>query len=235
MKKLLVTIMAGAALHSAPAQLFSSEALGGAMWGSVIGGIVGGDCRHGFSGRGAAIGAGVGLLAGTLAGEGRREHYFAPESGLWTPAPTVSFGYGYGSCGNSAYVYYAPNSYCAPGYYYRPTRANYAVSGTVLGAASGALIGAGNHQAGKGAAIGAVAGLVLGSVADVAANKVESKPTVTQSAAVQTVAPAMQPAAGTMPELRNEVTSKPGPTSPYTWTSRPQIADAPRVPDAPTF
>lgn len=228
MKKLLVTIMAGAALHSMQAQLLSPDALGGAMWGSVIGGIIGGDCRHGFSGQGAAIGAGVGLLAGALAGEERHHSYLASGSHLAVSAPTVSFGYGYGSCGSSAYVYYAPNSYCAPGYYYRPTRANYAVSGTVLGAASGALIGAGNHQAGKGAAIGAAAGLVLGSVADAVAKERESKPAVTQPA---TVLPSVAATSG----LRNEVTSKPGATSTYTWTARPQIADAPRVPDAPTF
>jgi hypothetical protein len=37
------------------------------------------------------------------------------------------------------------------------------------------------------------------------------------------------------PEARSEITSKPCATSTYTWTPRPQIADAPRVPDAPTF
>src|SRR6185295_15147191 len=164
----------------ARAQLFSPESLNGAFWGSLIGGIAGGDCRHGFSGEGAAIGAGVGLLAGAVAGEVRRYDYYNSPSYVYSTAPSVSFGYGYGNCGSSAYVYYAPNSYCAPGYYYRSTRPNYAVNGTVLGATSGVK---------------------------------------------QTVpAPMAQ-------DLRNQITSKPCPTSTYTWTARPQIPDAPRVPD----
>jgi uncharacterized protein YcfJ len=232
MKKLFVTMVASVAMLSAQAQLFSPEALGGAMWGSLIGGMAGGDCHNGFSGEGAAIGAGVGLLAGALAGEARRSDYRAGEPVVCVPAPAVNFGYGYGSCGSSAYVYYAPNSYCAPGYYYRPTRANYAVSGTVLGAASGALIGSASEQAGKGAAIGAAAGLVLGGVAELATKQQEKRIASTQVAAQ----PATEsPAVGATQDLRNEITSKPCATSTYTWTPRPQIADAPRVPDAPTF
>src|SRR6266850_2679027 len=158
MKKLILTCAAAIATLSASAQLFSSESLHGAFLGSLIGGIAGSDCRHGFSGNGAAIGAGAGFLLGAIAGEANRQNYYGAPGYAYEPAPSVSFGYGYGGCGNSAYVYYAPNDYCAPGYYYRPTRPNYAVSGTVLGAASGALIGAGTRDAGKGAAIGAAAG-----------------------------------------------------------------------------
>jgi uncharacterized protein YcfJ len=155
------------------AQLLRSESVEGALWGGLIGGIAGGSRCHGFSGEGAAIGAGVGLIAGTLIGESRRQsysdYYYDSPGYVYTPNLNVSFGYGYGSYGSSAYVYYTPNRYCAPGTYYRPTRPNYVVSGTVLGAASGALIGAADHNAGKGAAIGAAAGLVLGGVAEHAA------------------------------------------------------------------
>jgi len=145
----------------------------------------------------------------------------------------VSFGYGYGSCGSSAYVYYAPNRYCAPGTYYRPTRPNYVVSGTVLGAASGALIGSANHNAGEGAAIGAAAGLVLGGVAELGARKEEQTilaQTGTASEQTQSQVTSAQPATP-----QPGVTSAPCATSTYTWAARPQIANAPSVPDAPTF
>jgi uncharacterized protein YcfJ len=236
MKKLLVTVIASATLFSAQAQLFSPDALGGAALGSWIGAIAGSDC-HGLSGEGAAIGAGVGLLVGALAGEARRSEYEVVEP-IYVPAATVSLGYGYSSGASSAYVYYSPNYYTAPGYYYRPTQPNYAVNGTLLGAASGALIGSGYCEAGKGAAIGAAAGLALGTVAELTSKKPEP-----QTVAVQTT---VQPAQvvqerateETKPqpqEPRYEITSKPCPTSTYFWTPRPQIADAPRVPDAPTF
>jgi hypothetical protein len=228
MKRLLVTMLTSAAMCAARAQLFSPEALSGAMWGSLVGGVAGGDCRHGFSGKGAGIGAGVGLVAGALASEARHRSSPAGESVAFVAAPAISFGYGYGSCGSSGYVYCAPDSYCAPGYYYRPTRANYAVSGTVLGAASGALIGAGNERAGPGAAIGAAAGLVLGSAAELAARR-------HQPEVVATPAPT-QPATASLPtQDAGQITSQPCATSTYTWTPHPQIADAPRVPDAPTF
>jgi uncharacterized protein YcfJ len=232
MKKLLVTVMASATLLSAPAQLFSPEALGGAMWGSLIGGIAGADCHNSFSGEGAAIGAGVGLLVGALAGEARRNDQPASDPSIHVPAPTVSLGYGYGS---SAYVYWSPNAYTAPGYYYRPTRLNHAVSGTVLGAASGALIGSAYDDAGKGAAIGAAAGLVLGSVAEIAAKQHEPKAVTTQASAQPVQTTTTQDSGLQTQDSRSEVTSQPCATSTYTWTSRPQIADAPRVPDAPTF
>lgn len=237
MKKLIITLLLGGSLLSGKAQLFSPDALHGAFLGSLIGGIAGGDCRNGFSGNGAAIGAGVGLLAGTIAGESRRNYYHDSPGYSYAPASSVSFGYGYGNRYNSSYVYYAPNSYCAPGYYYRPTsRPNYAVGGTLLGAASGALIGAGHRDAGKGAAIGAAAGLVLGGIAEHSARKQEQRVAVDSGAVTQSQsAPVV-----TIPDdgrraQDSSVTSEPGPTSTYHWTARPQIADAPRVPDAPTF
>ncbi len=237
MKKLMTAILAAGALLSAQAQLFSPESLHGAAFGGLIGGIVGGDhhrYHHGFSGEGAAIGAGIGLLAGALAGESRRYDYYESPGYAYAPAPAVSLGYGYTGCGRSAYVYYSPNSYCAPGYYYRPTRPNYAVGGTLLGAASGALIGAGDHHAGEGAAIGAAAGLVLGSIAESAANRRELSVAVgARPDPVATQLPANPPE--TRPATQPEVTSQPCAESTYYWTPRPQIPDAPRVPDAPRF
>ena len=227
MKKIVLTFVAAGTLLSAQAQLFSPEAWGGAFWGSLIGGIAGSDCRHGFSGEGAAIGAGVGLLTGALAGEARRHDYYAGQSYSYSTEPV------YGP----PYAYYAPNSYCAPGNYYQPSRPNYAVGGTLLGAASGALIGAASDQPGEGAAIGAAAGLVLGGIAEHATRKQERKVATVQAL------PAPQPApqspsseVESRQRLESQVTSTPGPTSTYYWTAPPQqIPDAPRVPDAPTF
>lgn len=241
MKKLLTTLLAAGALLPAKAQLFSPEAFTGAALGAVIGGVAGGDThRHRghyhrtFSGEGAAIGAGVGLLAGALAGETRRRDYNASPGYAYAPVTTVNLGYGYAGCGSSAYVYYTPNAYCAPGWYYRPTRPNYTLGGTLLGAASGALIGAGTGDAGVGAAIGAGAGLVLGGVAETAARRQEQR----FAASVQS-SPALPQVQATIasasPVVQNQITSRPGPDSTYYWTSRPQIADAPFVPDAPTF
>lgn len=231
MKKLLLTLLTATALFPARAQLFGPESWGGAFWGSLIGGIAGSDSRHGFSGKGAAIGAGVGLVAGALVGESRRNNpsYYDSESHVYAPATSVSFGYGYGHHGSSAYVYYSPNRYCAPNYYYRSPRPNYAVGGTLLGAASGALIGAGHGDAGKGAAIGAAAGLVLGGVAEVSTQRREQRAAV-QSTPVQVQAETQPP-----PQPQHQITSRPAANSTYVWTTRPQIADAPRVPDAPTF
>jgi uncharacterized protein YcfJ len=243
MKKVVLTCAAIATTLSAPAQLFSPESLSGAFWGSLVGGVVGGDCRDGFSGEGAAIGAGVGLLAGAIAGESRRHHYYDSPSYVYSTAPSVSFGYGYGSCEPSAYVYYAPNSYCAPGYYYRPSRPNYALGGTLLGAASGALIGQGaDGKPGEGAAIGAAAGLVLGSVAEHAARRREeetAQPIQANPAQRQTQTQQHEIIETPQPEpshyANTQITSKPVANSTYYWKARPQIPDAPRVPDAPTF
>jgi len=246
MKKLVLTLGLMAALIPARAQLFSPESFSGAAFGAMMGSIIGGDC-HGPSGKGAAIGAGVGLVAGALAGEANRRNYYDSPVYYSSPAPSVSVGYGYSGCGNSAYVYYSPNYYTAPGYYYRPAtyrtyqpaaRPNYAVNTTLLGAASGALIGSGNHNAGKGAAIGAAAGLVVGGIAEHQARKQERR--LASQSAVQVQQPAANETqvANVQPQVaRSEVTSSPVATSTYTWTSRPhhQIADAPRVPDARTF
>jgi len=239
MKKLLLTCLLSASLLPARAQLFSPEAFSGAAMGALIGGAVGGSSYsygcgsyNTFSGQGAAIGAGIGLLAGALVGEANQRAAHVEQPVVYTSAPTAVSGYGYGS----TYTYYAPNAYIAPGYYYRPNRPNYAVGGTLLGAASGALIGAGSDQAGKGAAIGAAAGLVLGSVAQIAAKNQEQKRVAAQTTPQPVSAAATQQ--DSSPQTQDssaQITSQPVATSTYHWTTRPQIADAPRVPDAPTF
>jgi uncharacterized protein YcfJ len=235
MKRLVLTLLVVAALIPARAQLFSPEAFSGAAFGSWIGALAGSDC-HGLSGEGAAIGAGVGLLVGAIAGEANRQNYSEAPVYYVPTAPTVSLGYGYSVGGSSAYVYYSPNYYTAPGYYYQPARPNHAVNGSMLGAASGALIGSANHNAGQGAAIGAAAGLVLGGIAEHSARKQERRVEATQiTTQAQQPAPATSETVAPQPEARSEITSKPCATSTYTWTPRPQIADAPRVPDAPTF
>ncbi len=243
MKKLIALCITGATLLTAQAQLLSPQSVHGALWGGLIGGVIGGDRHHGFSGNGAAIGAGVGLLAGSLANNSSRYSYYdEPVSYYSAPSVSVGYGYGrsYGHCGNSAYVYYAPNNYLAPGTYYRATRPNYAVSGTILGATSGALIGAGRHDAGKGALIGAAAGLALGSVAEHATRREEQRAVVAQyipqTTAVATPATSdVRPQTLDLPAASAQITSQPSASSTYFWTPRPQIADAPRVPDAPTF
>ena len=236
MKKVITILIASATLVSSQAQLVSPDSVNGAVWGGLVGGVLGGNRHHGFSGNGAAIGAGVGLLAGSLAGSSRRYAYYDEPSYFYSSAPSVSLGYGYGNCGSSAYTYYTPNNYLAPGFYYRPTRPNYAVSGTILGATSGALIGAGRHDAGKGALIGAAAGLALGSIAERSAKREDQRVVASQTAAQQTVA-AAQPTLVVAPQQFTpvQITSSPVATSTYYWTPRPQINDAPRVPDAPTY
>ncbi len=212
------------------AQWLHPEAVQGAFLGGLIGGIAGGH-HHAFSGRDAALGAGVGLLAGTLIGEANRSRYDYGTTFYADPTLSLNFGYGYYHRGRSVYVGYTPGWYHAPRTDYRAMRPNYAVSGTMFGAASGALIGAANHHAGQGAIIGAAAGLVAGGVAEAAAIKRERAEAQNANLRVETTATvARQPEGASHP-----ITSQPSCTSTYYWTPRPQIADAPSVPNAPTF
>lgn len=246
MKKTWVALLSSAVLLPAQGQLFHPESFGGAALGALIGGLVGAGHRHGFSADGAAIGAGVSLVAGAIAGEARR--YGTREQPVYDcpPAAEVSFGYGYRSCRSAAYVWYAPNRYCAPGWYYQPERRpDYALGGTLLGAASGALIGAGAGDAGLGAAIGAASGLVVGSVAEALARERERSevPRARAPRCGTQVAPHASPAPRAPEDSQpltarssTEITSKPCPTSTYFWTRPPAgIPDAPRVPDPPRF
>ena len=240
MKKMLLSCLVGAALLPAQAQLFSPEAFGGAALGAMIGGLAGGNSySHGchsyntFSGEGAAIGAGVGLLVGALAGEANRRQAYPAEPVAYAPAPSVSLGYGYGYGGNAGYVQVAPSYAPPPAYPYPAALPNYAVNGTLLGAASGALIGSASHNAGKGAAIGAASGLVLGGLAEHAGRKQEQRyanaqPAVPTQVQQQSTSAATPDANAQTSNLNAGVTSRPCPNSTYYWTTPLQVADAPR-------
>lgn len=230
MKKLIIILLSGIGLIPARAQWLHPEAVQGAFLGGLIGGIAGSH-HHAFSGRNAALGAGVGLLAGTLMGEANRSRYDYGTTFYADPAVSLNLGYGYYHHGRSVYVGYTPGWYRAPRTDYRATRPNYAVSGTVLGAASGALIGAASHHAGQGAIIGAAAGLVVGGVTEAATIKRERAEAQNVNPQVETVSTFARPPEG----ASHQITSQPSRTSTYYWTPRPQIADAPRVPNAPTF
>jgi hypothetical protein len=127
MKKLMLIVLASSGLTGAQAQLFSPDALGGALLGTMIGGVAGGNCHDGFSGSGAAIGAGIGLVAGAISGEVRQQNYSAYQPYYDSPAPIVYAQPGYG------YVY-APAYAAAPAYLAPPPRPNYAVGGALAGA-----------------------------------------------------------------------------------------------------
>ena len=119
MKRLILIVVASSGLVGAQAQLFSPEAVGGALMGTVIGGLAGGNCHNGgFSGNDAAIGAGIGLAAGAVLGEvGRQSSYYSQP--YYAPATvTPQPGYGYG--------------YTPPYAYAPPPRPNYAVGGTLV-------------------------------------------------------------------------------------------------------
>ncbi len=215
MKKLIVIAVACGGLVGAQAQLFSPEAVNGALLGTMIGGIAGSDCHHGWSGEGAAIGAGVGLLAGAIVGEAQRQSYYASQPACYYPATTYAQpGYGYVCAPAVAY---------APGYAPAPPRPNYVVGGTLLGALAGGLIGSGSHQGWEGAGIGAASGLVVGTVAEAVAQKRERD----WVAARATSAPAPAAVAVLPRAAAPAPAAQPAPGY--------QIPDAPRVPDAPTF
>jgi uncharacterized protein YcfJ len=118
------------------------------LTGAALGGIAGAVIGHNSGRRtaeGAAIGAGAGLVLGALVHNERQERAYYSDS-YYAPPPTA--------------------------YYSRP---NYAITGTVLGAGAGAVIG---HNSGRrtaeGAAIGAGAGLILGSLAEQDARRREA-------------------------------------------------------------
>lgn len=169
---ILIGLMAVTALP-AQAQLFSSEALGGAALGGLAGGIIGHNNGR-KTAEGAAIGAGAGLLLGSVVHNERerRQYYSAPAAVVEAPA------------------YYAP-----------PSRPNYAVSGAVLGGVAGGVIGHNSgRKTAEGVAIGAGAGLLLGSVAEQNARRRErSVIYAPPPAVVYAPAPAPAPAAPPTP------------------------------------
>jgi len=196
-------------------QFFSPESLTGAFLGSLLGGVAGSDCHHGFSGEGAAIGAGIGFVAGAIAGAANRRtetYVCAPPQSV----PQPGYGYGYS---------YTPNTVAVPA---PPPRPNYAVGGTLAGAAIGGIVGASQERGWEGAGIGAASGLILGGVAEAATRAKEQKAAaaLAKPTPVQTSAPAPAPVS---PPARCQ--TPPARMAPVA----PRIPDAPRVPDAPTF
>jgi uncharacterized protein YcfJ len=216
----ITTLVAVCAMNSANAQLLHPEAVQYSMLGAFLGGVVGAEnhCGHyHWSGEGAAIGAGIGLVAGTLVGEANRQQYNAAYA---YPAPPV---YGYAPTQvapvPSAPVVYTPAPPPAP------PRPNYVVSGTLVGATAGALIGEGaSHNPGQGAAIGAATGLLVGGIAEHNARKREAA----------SHPPPASPALASQPASSNKPPSSPAPNHQLSGPTH-QIPDAPLVPDAPTF
>lgn len=163
MKRLLIGLLGVTLFHSAEAQVFTSESLGGAALGGIAGAIIGNQ-HHGQSGEGAAIGAGIGYVLGTVAHR-NRQYQAAAYSPGYASAPYRAEYYPYYRYG-SAYrpSYYGGSLYS---HYYPRRRPNYAIGGAALGGIAGAVIGNQHHgQSGEGAAIGAAAGLLLGGLAE---------------------------------------------------------------------
>lgn len=207
---------------SAAAQSVLPEALGGAALGAGLGAMIGastgnyyrGPCggyyySGGNAGQGAAIGAGIGLVAGALVGLARQQSAAAYEAPAYAYTPDPVPGYGY----TSAYTAVpGPVPVSAPPVVVASP--NYVVGGTLVGAASGALIGQGlSQKPGAGAAIGAASGLVVGSLAQASVQSRPAAVPVEPQAVLPPVSSTYVPAA----------------------VPRHQIADAPRVPDAPAF
>lgn len=90
--KVIIAAVIAATILPAKAQLFSRDALGGAVLGGVAGGIIG----HNSGGRtaeGIGIGAGAGLLLGALRSDYRRNYYegpYAPEHYVYRSRPNYA-------------------------------------------------------------------------------------------------------------------------------------------------
>jgi hypothetical protein len=235
MKRTLATVLLALAAGGAAAQSIWPDALGGAALGAGLGALIGGSSggcgwnschNNGNAGQGAAIGAGIGLVAGTLFGLAKQqEAQYAPPPTAWAYTPVPVEGYGYAPAYTPAPGYYTPAPAAA--------RPNYALGGTLVGAASGALIGQGvSGKPGVGAAIGAGSGLVLGSLAEVAARSNPPLPPVgyTPPPPAPTQAYVLPP----RPAPRATPPAVPAPVY-YAAAPRHQIPDAPLVPSAPTF
>jgi uncharacterized protein YcfJ len=152
MKRLMVFGVLALCSSPVQAQLFSSEALGGAALGGLAGGIIGHN-SHGRTAEGVGIGAGAGLLLGALWHDAREDRPPYVTAIPVAPGPVYY---------SPATVYYPP----AP-VYYETVRPDYALTGAVLGGVAGGIIG--HNQGGKtleGVGIGAGAGLLLGGLAE---------------------------------------------------------------------
>lgn len=236
-----VIVSGGLLSNTAQAQLFNPDSITGAMFGGLTGAIIG-DCASGRPGPGAAIGAGAGFLLGNLSYASRKHpppYYY---SDPYPASYSVSVGVGAGYCGGPGYVgfsystpvyvspppppVYAPPPPTQPVVYAPAPRPNYAVSGAIVGSATGAIIGSASHEAGQGALIGAAAGLVLGGIAEHSARAQErnyAAAYVPPPPAPAYVAP--PPAPTYVPPAASAPVSSPVP--------QPRVLNAPGVPDAP--
>ncbi|HZP58747.1 MAG TPA: glycine zipper family protein [Opitutaceae bacterium] len=169
----------------ARAQIFGSNATGGALLGGLAGGIIGYN-NHNQTGRGIAIGAASGLILGSFADQARYNAY------QQTQVPVPSSYYVYRQA--PAYYYQTPASYSSD-YYgddYGYERPNYMASGALLGGLAGGIIGYNNHhQTGRGILIGTASGLILGSLAEHAAREREA---AAATPVIVTTAPVAPPA-----------------------------------------
>ena len=183
MKMPLCLALALLAMAPARAQIFGSNAGGGALLGGLAGGIIGYNNHH-QTGRGIAIGAASGLILGSLADQAQ---YNASQR-TQVPVPTSYYVYRQAP----AYYYQAPAYYSSDyGDTYGYAQPNYTASGALLGGLAGGIIGYNNHhQTGRGILIGTASGLILGSIADQAAREREAA----VAPIVVTAAPVAQPA-----------------------------------------
>jgi YMGG-like Gly-zipper len=168
------------------------------------------------------------IAVGALTAQAGGYHYYN-HSHYWGHSrargcgPSVSFYYGgypawWGWGAYSYPVYPGPvysgyyGSYPVYSYDYGYARPNYAVSGTLLGALAGGLIGNSiHHQGWEGAGIGAAAGLLLGSVAEHNARAYER---------------AYDPPAVSYAPPRDINSTR-------TVNDAPAVPSAPRIPDSP--
>ena len=176
---LLCLAVALFAMVPARAQIFGSNAAGGAVLGGIAGGIIGYN-NHNQTGRGIAIGAASGLLLGSIADQAQYNSYQATQ----VPAPNY-------------YVYRQPAYYSSYSSGYAYAQPDYAASGALLGGLAGGIIGYNDHhQTGRGILIGAASGLILGSIAEQAAREREAAaaPVVVATApAAPPVSPSQNP------------------------------------------
>ena len=157
------------------------------------------------------------IACATFGAQAGGHHFYSDHH--WGHGPSISFYYGgypsywapYGYWSSPAFVSYPAYAY-DDGY----ARPNYAVTGTLLGALTGGLIGNSiHHQGWEGAGIGAAAGLVLGGLAEHGARTYE-RSTYQAAPPVYSSAP---PRSSQTPTVNDA----------------PHVADAPRVPPASTM
>lgn len=186
MKRVALAALIATTLIPAKAQLFSNDALGGAIVGGIAGGLIGGDAR------GMGIGAGAGLLLGAATASYRDPYYRGPyASGYYAPArPNYALG--------GAVV-----GGVAGGLIGHGTGHN-TVKGVAIGAGAGLLLGGlAEHEMRKREQLIAYSQPVYYTVAATPATVLTTTPTLSQPVSVQedaasTVNPAPAPVSSPM-------------------------------------